>query len=116
MALNPYSSQRTPAGLNDGDAAAAPPGLRGSTWLAAKRGTRIAAFCGGALSLVLIIPAFALAAFGLGSGGGWALPKFFFSGVYVFLFVTALGAVMGAGIGFVVGLIRKVAQATGRST
>jgi hypothetical protein len=106
MTSNPYSSESSPIGSDAPVTAAPPAGIGKSTWRATKSGARIAAIFGGAISLLFIIPAFALAAFGLGSGGGWALPRFIYGGPLLFLYFVGLGAIIGALIGFLGALIR----------
>ena len=110
MTENPYET-RTSSVPGDGSAVrpdkreALPLGPGRTMWRALMRGARIAAVVGGAVSLLLILPALGLAAFGLGSGGGWALPRFFFYGIGSFLFFVGLGGIVGAGLGLIGALI-----------
>jgi hypothetical protein len=118
MISNPYSSDKSPFDPDFAGAAAPPSRIWKSTWRAARSGARIAALFGGAISLLVIVPAFALAAFGLGSGGGWALPKFIFGGLFLFLYIVVLGTIIGALIGFLGALIRvaRMPRATARGS
>ena len=52
-----------------------------STVRAMMRGIRIGGFVGGPISLLLIAPALALAAFGVATRGVWLLPRLLLSGV-----------------------------------
>ena len=108
MTLNPYASDSSPISQVAAGAAALPAGLWKSTWRALKRGARLAAFVGGPLSLLFIIPAFVLAAFGVGSDGRWALPRFWLGGLILFIYIIVLGAFIGGVMGFVGGLIGRV--------
>ena len=91
MLENPYKpgAPRIPSDATE--CSTPPPGLLGSAWRVTKRGLRMGAIVGAAISLpLLIIPALALAAFGLGSAQTWVLPRFFFSGVGFLVFCMCL--------------------------
>jgi hypothetical protein len=73
-----------------------PFGPLGSAWRGAKRWARIAAWISGVISSVLVIPALAVTAFGLGSGRGFGVSSYFLAGIGIFLFFTAFGGIIGA--------------------
>ncbi len=85
---------------------------RARTWRGAKRGALIAAWLAGPFASLLIIPALAVTAFGLGSGRGFGLSSYVLAGVSTFLFFTTLGGIIdgtGALIGALIGRRRMVA-------
>jgi hypothetical protein len=114
MTENPYEPG-APRIASDATECSTPrPGPLGSAWRATKRGLRTGAIVGAVISLpLLIIPALALAAFGLGSAQTWVLPRFFFSGIGFLLFCAVLGGLISAGFGLITGAIRKARQRGG---
>ncbi len=95
MSTNPYEPAAPSALPGASDPDSPPPGPLGSAWRGAKRGARIAAWVSGVISSMLIIPALAVTAFGLGSGRGFGVSSYVLSGVAVFSFFTALGGLAG---------------------
>ncbi len=71
------------------------PGRWGAVWRGAKRGMRGAAWFSGTLACVLVIPALAVTAFGLGAGRGLGFSSYVPAGIGIFLLFTFLGAIIG---------------------
>jgi hypothetical protein len=110
MPPNPYEPG-TPEIRSGAMRAESPPvGVFLSTRRATKQGARVGAIVGGALSLLFIIPAVALAAFGLGSSGVWTLPRFFFYGIGWFGLFAVFGGVVAGGLGWSAALIGKTIE------
>ena len=103
MLSNPYATAPQERHSDPSEASASQPGLINSTWVATKRGARIAVFLGGAIAF---LPAAALTAFGLGSGYGWGGPRFYLYGVGYAAFFGLFGGVIAATFGFFGGLLR----------
>jgi hypothetical protein len=103
--INPYEPGTPEISCDAIHPDAPQPGVLFLTWRAMKQGARMGAIVGGAISLLLIIPAVALVAFGLGSGGGWVLPKFFFYGIGFFLFCVGFAGLVGAHLGLILAVI-----------
>ena len=111
MLENPYEpgAPRIPSDATE--CSTPPPGLLGSARRVTKRGLRMGAIVGAAISLpLLIIPALALTAFGLGSARMLVLPRFFFSAVAFLLLCMMLGIMISAGLGLIGAAIRKARQ------
>ncbi len=106
MTINPYAPA-TPENPDSSEADAPGPGVRASLVHGAKRGSRIAAFVAGGFTSLLIIPALAVTAFGLGSGRGFGVPSYFLSGIGTLLFFIALGGIIGTIAGLIGELIRQ---------
>ena len=96
MTDNPYKPTTSETRPSPTSAPDVQRGVLSSTWHGARKGARVGAFIGGPLALLPILAALGLAAFGAGSGGGWALPKFFRAGIGCFFFFVVLGGVLGA--------------------
>jgi hypothetical protein len=101
MTKNPYEPGTPAIAASKIDSETRSSGFVGSTLRATMQGARIGAFIGGPLSLLLIVPALALIAFGLAARGVWVLPQFLLSGVGLALFFVGLGGVIGAGLGVI---------------
>jgi hypothetical protein len=114
MTTNPYAP-----GMPDDPSDAAKPdsppvGPPGSAWRGAKRGARIAAWVSGAISLMLIIPAAGVTAFGLGAGRGFGVSNYLPGGIAFFLFFCALGGMVGGSAAWISALIE--ARQPGRTS
>jgi hypothetical protein len=112
MSENPYEAAlpKIPSRQEERDEPPLSP--RAKTWRGAKRAARIAAWLAGPFASLLIIPALAVTAFGLGSGRGFAVSSYVLAGLATFLFFTTLGGIIGgtaALIGALIGRRRTVA-------
>ena len=98
-------TRTTPSGETDSN----PPrwGTAGLCWHTAKKGARVLGRVGGVLALFVIVPVFALTAFGVGSGRGFGISSYFWLGIGVFLLLGALGAVFGGALGLLRSLVRR---------
>ena len=110
MTDNPYNPESPVSRSGPSSGPGPKHGVFASTWRASRTGVRVGAMIGGALALIPFLAALGLAAFGAGSGAGWALPKFFLAGIGCFFFLAVLGGLLGAGLGLIGALIRASAR------
>ena len=105
MTDNPHEPvpPETPSGTAQREVPRSRP--RASVWRGAKSGVRIAGVVSGVLASLLILPALAVAAFGLGSGRGLAFSSYVPVGIGIFLFFTAFGGLIGGTLALVAALM-----------
>ncbi len=84
-----------------------PLGPRANTWRGAKRGARIAVWLAGPFASLLIVPALAVTAFGLGSGRGFGVSSYVLAGMATVLFFTTLGGIIGGKAALIWALIGR---------
>jgi hypothetical protein len=78
------------------------------SWSGAKAGFRLAAWVAGVIAAVPVVPSLALTAFGVGTGRGWGVPAIAVTALGFFLACVVWGGIIGAVIGLIAGLIRRV--------
>ncbi len=107
MTENPYEPvpPKTPSGAEQREVP--PTGPRASIWRGAKSGMRIAGVVSGLLASLLIVPALAVTAFGLGSGRGLAFSSYVPAGIGVLLLFTAFGALIGGSVALLAAQITR---------
>ncbi len=112
MTVNPYAPGNPESLFDTNRADLQNRSLRQSAWVAAKRGIWIAAFVGSALVLV---PALAITAFGLGTGSVEGI-VFFVPGVGFLVVFSVIGGLVAAPLGLIGALIRKAFQRPGKAS
>jgi hypothetical protein len=104
MMENPYKAGTTEIRPGAAENERPRTGALGAAGRGAKKGARVLAWVSGLLSSVMVVPALAVTAFGLGSGRGLGVSSYVPAGIGVFLFFTALGGMIG-GTGALVGAL-----------
>ena len=107
MTDNPYEPVPPKTPSDTAQREVPPMSPRAAAWRGAKSGMRIAGVVSGLLASLLIVPALAVTAFGLGSGRGLAFSSYVPVGIGVFLFFTAFGGLIGGTVALLAALSRR---------
>jgi hypothetical protein len=104
---NPYDPGTTEYPPHPPEHDTTPIGPRASAWGGAKSGAVVAAVVAGLFASLIVVPALAVSAFGLGSGRGLAISSYVPGGIGIFLFFTAFGGLIGGTAALVAACFRR---------